>query len=87
MAPLGRRAEIIVDSRIRRGTDVIKALALGANACMIGRPYIYGLAAGGQAGVERSLQIFKEELERGIALLGATTIRDIDGNYLFKKTS
>jgi L-lactate dehydrogenase (cytochrome) len=83
---VGGRADIIIDSGIRRGTDIIKALALGADACMIGRPYIYGLAAGGQAGVERCLQLFKEELERGMALLGATTIRDIDGSYLFKPT-
>jgi L-lactate dehydrogenase (cytochrome) len=81
---VGGRAEIIVDSGIRRGTDIIKALALGADACMIGRPYIYGLAAGGQAGVERALQIFKEELERDMALLGATSIKAIDSSYLFK---
>jgi L-lactate dehydrogenase (cytochrome) len=82
---VGGRAEIIVDSGIRRGTDIIKALALGADACMIGRPYIYGLAAGGQAGVERSLAIFKEELERDMALLGATSIKAINNSYLFKQ--
>ena len=81
---VGGRAEIIIDSGIRRGTDIIKALALGADACMIGRPYIYGLAAGGQAGVERCLQIFKQELERDMALLGVTSIDAIDDSYLFK---
>jgi L-lactate dehydrogenase (cytochrome) len=85
VAALGDRAEIIVDSGIRRGSDVIKALALGADACMIGRPYIYGLAAGGQAGVERSLQIFQDELVRNMALLGTTSIKAIDDSYLFKR--
>ena len=83
---VGGRAEIIIDSGVRRGTDIIKALALGANACMIGRPYIYGLAAGGQAGVERCLQIFKDELERDMALLGTTSINAIDSSYLFNKS-
>jgi L-lactate dehydrogenase (cytochrome) len=79
---VGDRAEIIVDSGIRRGVDVLKAIALGATACMIGRPYIYGLAAGGQLGVERALQILKDELERNMALMGVTRIADVDGSFL-----
>ncbi len=79
---VGDRAEIIVDSGIRRGVDVLKAIALGATACMIGRPYIYGLAASGQLGVERALQILKDELERNMALMGVTSIADVDGSFL-----
>jgi len=79
---VGGRAEIIVDSGIRRGVDVLKAIALGATACMIGRPYIYGLAAGGQLGVERALQILKDELERNMALMGVTKIADVDGRFV-----
>ena len=79
---VGGRAEIIVDSGIRRGVDVLKAIARGATACMIGRPYVYGLAAGGQAGVERALQILQDELERNMALVGVTRIVDVDGGFL-----
>ncbi|MBA6413159.1 alpha-hydroxy-acid oxidizing protein [Parahaliea sp. F7430] len=79
---VGDRAEIIVDGGIRRGVDVLKAIALGATACMIGRPYIYGLAAGGQLGVERALQIFKEELQRNMMLMGVTRIDDVDSRFV-----
>lgn len=71
------RAQLIVDGGIRRGTHVLKAVALGANGCSIGRPYLYGLAAGGQAGVNRALRIFREEIERGMALMGRTRVADI----------
>jgi L-lactate dehydrogenase (cytochrome) len=50
---------------------------------MIGRPYVYGLAAGGQAGVERALQILKDELERNMVLMGVTRIADVDGRFLY----
>jgi L-lactate dehydrogenase (cytochrome) len=78
-------AQLIVDGGVRRGTDVLKAIALGANGCSIGRPYIYGLAAGGEAGVTRVLSIFREEIERDMALMGRTSIADItsaDINHL-----
>ena len=84
---VGERAEIIVDGGIRRGVDVLKAIALGATACMIGRPYVYGLAAGGQAGVERALQILKDELERNMVLMGVTRIADVDGRFLYPMRS
>lgn len=71
------RAELILDGGIRRGTHILKAIALGANGCSIGRPYLYGLAAGGEAGVSRVLNIFKEEIERDMALMGRTRITDI----------
>jgi L-lactate dehydrogenase (cytochrome) len=79
---VGDGVEIIVDSGIRRGTDVIKALALGAKACMIGRPYLYGLAAFGQAGVARALEIFRSEIARDMQLAGCRTIADIDSSLL-----
>lgn len=74
---VGEAVELIVDGGIRRGTHVLKALALGASACSIGRPYLYGLAAGGQAGVERALGLLQEELLRGMALLGCRDINEV----------
>lgn len=74
---IGRRAQLIVDGGVRRGVHVVKALALGADACSIGRPYLYGLAAGGEAGVRRALEIFRSEIERGMALLGRSDIGSI----------
>lgn len=68
------RAEIILDGGIRRGTDIIKALALGATSVAIGRAYLYGLAAGGQKGVEKALSILETELRRNMALIGANNI-------------
>ncbi len=84
---LGDDLELIVDGGIRRGTDVIKALALGATACSIGRPYLYGLAAGGQKGVERVLTLLREEIERDMTLLGVSKISDIDSRFLGPKLS
>ncbi len=75
---VGDRAEVILDGGVRRGTDVVKALALGARACMIGRPMLYGLGAGGQAGVERSIEILQKEIDRALALLGGPTLADLD---------
>ncbi|WP_284979346.1 alpha-hydroxy acid oxidase [Arthrobacter sp. fls2-241-R2A-200] len=69
--------EIIVDGGIRRGSDVVKALALGADACSIGRPYLYGLAAAGQAGVAHVLKMFHAEITRTMMLLGVTTIEEL----------
>lgn len=81
-AAVGDKAEIIVDSGIRRGTHVLKALALGANACAIGRPPLYGLAAGGPAGAARALEIFRSEIELNMALLGCRTLKDIGPHIL-----
>jgi L-lactate dehydrogenase (cytochrome) len=72
------RIEVLYDGGIRRGTDVVKALALGARACMIGRPYLYGLGAGGQAGVERAVNILRGEIDRAQALLGRPTLAELD---------
>jgi L-lactate dehydrogenase (cytochrome) len=75
---VGDRAEVILDGGVRRGTDVVKAIALGARACMIGRPTLYGLAAGGQAGVERAVEILQTETDRALGLLGRPTLADLD---------
>ena len=74
---VGKRATIFMDSGIRRGSDVVKALALGANAVMVGRSTLYGVAAGGEAGAARALQIYGDEIHRNMALLGCNTIEEI----------
>jgi L-lactate dehydrogenase (cytochrome) len=76
-AAVGDDIEIILDGGVRRGTHVLKALALGANACAVGRPYLYGIAAAGYAGVVHALQILRSELERDMALTGCATLSDI----------
>ena len=76
------RLEIICDGGIRRGSHVVKALALGANACSVGRGYVYALAAGGQPGVERALTLLRAEVERTMALVGCNDINDLDSRFL-----
>ena len=71
------RVPVLVDGGIRRGTDVVKALCLGATAVLVGRPYLYGLAVGGQQGVEHVLAILRAEVERTMALLGRTTVAEL----------
>ena len=79
---VGGECEIICDGGIRRGTHVLKALARGATACSIGRPYLYGLAAGGQAGVARALELLRAEIERDMGLLGCRNIGEISGKHI-----
>jgi L-lactate dehydrogenase (cytochrome) len=79
---VGDRLELIVDGGIRRGTHVIKALALGANACSIGRAYLYGLAAGGQEGVERAIGLLRAEVERSLALLGCRALAELRPSHV-----
>ena len=79
---IGSDLELIVDGGIRRGIHVIKALALGADACSIGRPYLYGLAAGGENGVARALDILKTEVERSMALLGVSSVGDLQAGHV-----
>jgi len=74
---VGGRAQVLFDGGIRRGTDLAKALALGARACLIGRPYLYGLAAAGQAGVADAIRILVAELRRTMALMGCRQIADL----------
>lgn len=76
------RAEVYLDSGIRRGTDIVKALARGARACMIGRPFVYGLAAGGQAGVEKVIELLVKELDTTLALLGCASVDRLDESWL-----
>lgn len=71
------RGAVIVDGGIRRGTDIIKALALGANAVQVGRPVLWGLAVGGEAGVTRVLNLLRDELDNAMALCGCPTIGNI----------
>lgn len=79
---IGDKLELIVDGGVRRGTHVVKALALGADACSVGRAYLYGLAAGGQAGVERALLLLKEEIERDLALLGCNAASQVGAHHV-----
>jgi isopentenyl diphosphate isomerase/L-lactate dehydrogenase-like FMN-dependent dehydrogenase len=75
---VGNRAEVYLDSGVRRGTDVLKALALGAKAVLIGRPYAWALAANGQAGVERVLELLRDELMSAMLACGCETIAKVD---------
>jgi L-lactate dehydrogenase (cytochrome) len=79
---VGDRLEVILDGGVRRGTHVLKALALGARACSAGRPHLYGLGAGGARGALQALTILKTELARDMALLGVASLRDIDGSLI-----
>lgn len=79
---VGKRATVFVDSGFRRGTDVVKALALGAHAVMIGRSTLYGVAAGGEDGAARALEIYREEISRVLALLGCRGISELGPQYL-----
>jgi (S)-mandelate dehydrogenase len=74
---VGGRLAVLLDSGVRRGTDIAKALALGAQAVMIGRPTLYGLAAGGEAGVERALSILTTEFDRVLGQLGCNQVADL----------
>ena len=71
-----------MDGGIRRGSDVVKAICLGARAVLLGRSYVYGLAAAGGAGVARALEILRADLTRTLKLLGCRSIADLDASYL-----
>ena len=76
------RIPVLIDGGIRRGTDVVKALALGARAVLVGRPVLWGLAVGGQAGVERVLEMLDGELRRTLALMGRASVRAVDASAI-----
>jgi L-lactate dehydrogenase (cytochrome) len=76
------KAEVFLDGGVRRGADVIKALALGARAVLIGRPYLYGLAAAGEVGVARVLELFKDEIEKILALIGVSKVTALDRSLI-----
>ncbi len=76
------QADIILDGGIRRGTDIIKAIALGATAVAVGRPYLYGLGAAGEAGVSRALELLISALERDMALTGARKLAELNPDFI-----
>jgi (S)-mandelate dehydrogenase len=82
-AEVGTRLTVLVDGGFRRGSDVLKALALGARGVMIGRPTLYGLAAGGQAGVSHALALLRVEMERALTLLGCRNLGEL-GRHLIR---
>jgi L-lactate dehydrogenase (cytochrome) len=84
---VGADTEVLFDGGVRTGADMMRALALGARACLIGRPYIYGLGAGGEAGVAKAIDILKNELSVTMALTGTNRIADIDGRVLVGGTA
>lgn len=86
VAAVRGRAQIIVDGGFYRGTDVIKAIALGADAVSIGRLYLYGLAAAGAAGVARVLELLEAEIRIGLGLLGVSSFAELDKTYLHPAT-
>jgi (S)-mandelate dehydrogenase len=83
---VGKRMTVIIDSGFRRGTDIVKALALGAHAVMLGRATLYGLAAGGEAGVTRALEILTAEIDRVLGQLGVNSIADL-GPHLLRRVN
>jgi len=82
VAAVAGRARILVDGSISRGSDVLKAIALGADACVVGRLYVYGLAAEGSAGVVRVMEILEEEIRICMGLLGVTSLAQLDKSYV-----
>ncbi len=81
---VNKRIPILMDGGIRRGTDVLKAIALGANAVLVGKPICFGLACGGAEGVTKVLEILRNEFELAMALTGKTTIAEIDSSVIWK---
>jgi 4-hydroxymandelate oxidase len=82
---VGDRAEVLVDGGVRRGTDIVKALALGAKAVLVGRPIIWGLAVSGQRGVSEVLRILKDEFDLAMALCGCAEVGSIDRGLIAGK--
>ena len=82
VAAVNGQAEVLLDSGIRRGTDIVKALCMGARAVLVGRAYAYGLAAGGEAGVRRAIQILRADVIRAMKLLGCESIAQLNGSYV-----
>jgi isopentenyl diphosphate isomerase/L-lactate dehydrogenase-like FMN-dependent dehydrogenase len=82
VAAVGEGTEVLLDSGVRRGADVVKAVALGARGVLVGRPYLYGLAAAGEAGALRSLEILIEEVRRTMILLGAPRLEELGPSFI-----
>jgi L-lactate dehydrogenase (cytochrome) len=82
VAAVGERIEVLLDGGIRRGSDIVKALCLGARAVMAGRAYAYGLGAAGSAGVARAIEILRADLIRTLKLLGCASIAELDQSFV-----
>jgi L-lactate dehydrogenase (cytochrome) len=82
VAAVGTRTEVLFDSGVRRGSDVVKALAMGARAVLVGRAYAYGLGAGGEAGVSRALEILRTDIVRTLKLLGCGAVTELDRSFV-----
>jgi L-lactate dehydrogenase (cytochrome) len=82
VAAVGDRTTVLVDGGVRRGGDVVKALALGAKAVLIGRPYLYGLAAAGELGVTQILEVLRVEMTRSMRLMGCASVAELDPSWL-----
>jgi L-lactate dehydrogenase (cytochrome) len=79
---VGDRVEIICDGGVRRGSDIVKAVALGARACMAGRAYLYGLGAAGERGVDYVLNMLDADVRRTMALIGVTNVDELSREYV-----
>jgi len=82
VAAVDGRAEVLLDGGVRRGSDVVKALCLGAKAVLIGRAYAYGIGAGGEAGVTRAIEILRAEIVRTMKLLGCASIGELGPEFV-----
>jgi 4-hydroxymandelate oxidase len=81
---VGDEVEVLLDGGVRRGTDIVKAIALGARAVLLGRPILWGLAVGGEVGVRHVLQILRTELDRTLAMCGCPDVRDLKRDLVVK---
>jgi isopentenyl diphosphate isomerase/L-lactate dehydrogenase-like FMN-dependent dehydrogenase len=82
VAAVGDRIEVLLDGGIRRGSDIVKAVCLGARGVMAGRAYAYGLGAAGSAGVSRAIDILRADLMRTLKLLGCASVAELDETYV-----
>ena len=82
MAAVNGRVEVLIDGGIRRGSDMVKAICLGARAVLIGRSYAYGLACAGEAGVVRALEILQDDMKRTLQLLGCDTVAQLNSSLI-----
>ena len=82
VAAVGNQVEVLMDGGVRRGGDIVKAICLGARAVLIGRAYAYGLAAAGQPGVTRALEILRDDVERTLRLLGCPSVSALNSSYI-----
>jgi L-lactate dehydrogenase (cytochrome) len=87
VAAVKGRAEILLDGGVRRGADVVKAVALGAKAVTVGRPHLFGLATAGEAGVGRALDIFKTEIDFALMLTGVPRLVDLDPSVVRQRSA